>query len=441
MNLEDICREIIKRSPYKSEAFAIKTMTFSVNVRNQEIESINKGSVLGIALRLMIDKKVGFSYASGVPDIDALIKSAADSARYYGDEWTAELPDKTVLNKLPLFDPKIESTAESVKIELAKNIEAAAFAYDKRIKNTESSGYSEEDTEIYLSNSSGFSAGYRFNSCGGFAQVIGEENGSQEEGYCVMQKKHFTDLSAEETGRTAAKRAVSSLGGKQILSQNLPTVFDPLVGAEFLNVISGLFSAENIRKGKSLLRGKTGRTIASKQISIIDDPLLGAGLASRPFDDEGTVSKELILIREGTMETVLHNLDSASKDSAQSTANAVRPSFRSLPSIGTSNLYIKPGNIERTKIISGISNGIYINKVMALHSVNPISGDFSLGACGFMIENGSLSFPVRGITIAGNLAELLMAIETVGNDLEFFPEAGACGSPTIFVGKLAVSGN
>jgi len=441
MNLEDICKEIIKRSPCKSEAFAVKTKTFSVIVRNQEIESINKGNTLGIAVRLMSGKKVGFSYASGLSDIEGLIKSAEDNAKYYGDEWTADLPGKTVLPSLQLFDPKIEATDESVKIGFAKKIEADAFAYDKRIKNTESSGYSEEDSEIYIANSSGFSAGYRSNSCGGFAQVIGEENGSQEEGYCVIQKKHFEDLSAEEAGRTAAKRAVSSLGGRQILSQDLPTVFDPLVGAEFLNVISGLFSAENIRKGKSLFAGKKDTPIASRQISIIDDPLLETGLASRPFDDEGMASKELILIREGTMGAILHNLDSASKDSAQSTANAVRPSFRSLPSIGGSNLYIKPGKTERSKIISGISKGIYINKVMALHSVNPISGDFSLGACGFMIENGTLSFPVRGITIAGNLAELLMAIETVGNDLEFFPEAGACGSPTLLIGKLAVSGN
>jgi len=237
-----------------------------------------------------------------------------------------------------------------------------------------------------------------------------------------------------------AQKAIELIGGKIVKSEKLPIVFDPSVGADFMEVISGILSAESVQKGKSALAGKIGKQTASSIITIIDDATLQNALATAPFDEEGTPSQKNILIENGILKGYLYNLYSASKDKTRSTGNAQRGSFKNLPGIGSTNFYLAPGKRSSDEIISNVTKGIYITRVMAMHSVNPISGDFSVGAAGVMIENGKKTFPVRGITIAGNLLELLSSIADVGNDLRFFVYSGNCGSPTLLVDSLMVGG-
>ena len=164
------------------------------------------------------------------------------------------------------------------------------------------------------------------------------------------------------------------------------------------------------------------------------------GLETRPFDAAGTASKKNVLVENGILKSYLHNLYTANKSGATSTGNALRMSFKSTPVIGASNLYISPGKNSKEQLISSVKNGIYITRVMAMHSVNPISGDFSVGAAGILIENGCKTTAVRGITIAGNILEMLHSVTAIASDIEFFPHAKSCGAATMLIENLTVSG-
>lgn len=440
MELRELCLKIIKDSPFEAEVFAVSSKTFSVEVRGQKTESVNSGRSIGISLRLLNDKKTGFSY-SNTFDTETLIKKAADNLLFSPqDSFFHFVPHAKAPTTPCSFDKAIGTAGIEEKTGLAMKTEAAAYAFDKRIVNTESASYSDEEYEVYLATSNGFSAGYSKTLCGCSMQAISQENGISEEGYFVKQYGRLDELLPEEIGRKAASNATELLGGRLIKSGIMPVILSPLVSAQFLAAAAPIFSAENIRKGKSLFAGKLGRQCGSEILNIAEDALLQNGLASRPFDDEGMPSKRIELIKNGKLKSFLHNLDSASRENTVSTSSACRNSFKAPPSIGTTNLYIEQGKAAPEALLLTMEKGLYITRVMALHCLNPISGDFSLGAAGIMVENGKKTFPVRGITIAGNLAELFLTVKDIGNDLEFFPETGHCGSPSLLIEKLAVSG-
>lgn len=440
MDLKELCEKIVRSSPFEAESYAASSKTFSVEVRSQKVLAVNKGLTIGIALRLMDGKKTGFAYSNN-GDIEALIKNASDNLRFSSADSTFKFAPAQEHAAVDLmFDGTIAKIPEEEKIAIAMEIESCAYAHDKRIVNTETASYSDEEYEVHVSTSSGFSSGYRKTLCSGSMQAISEENGQSEEGYCLRQHGSIAELAPEEIGKKAASEAVELLGGRLIGSSTMPVVLSPLVSSQFLAAAAPIFSAENARKGKSLLRGNIGKQTASENFSLIEDALLKGGLASRPFDDEGMPSKRTVLIRNGILKCFLHDLDSAAKEGASSTSSAVRNTFKAPPIIGTTNLYIERGNASREALFEAAENGLYITRVMALHSLNQISGDFSLGAAGIMIENGRKTFPVRGITIAGNLAEMLLAVKNIGNDLEFFTETGYCGSPSLLIDRLSVSG-
>ncbi|KUK13276.1 MAG: Peptidase U62, modulator of DNA gyrase, partial [bacterium 42_11] len=251
-----------------------------------------------------------------------------------------------------------------------------------------------------------------------------------------QEKRFFEELDLSEVSRKAIDRAVSLLGGKRVKSQKIPIILAPEVTADFISLFSVLLSAENVQKGKSLLCGRLGKKIASDKFTLIDDGTMEKGMGSAPFDAEGFPTKRKEVVVDGILETYLHNLYTASKDGVDTTGNAVR-GYASIPSVGITNLFIMPGEKEPEEILKNVNKGLYILEVMGLHTVNLISGDFSLGVSGIWIENGEFAFPVKGVTIAGNLLEFFNRLEEVGKDLTFF---GTVGGVTLVVSDVMVGG-
>jgi PmbA protein len=168
---------------------------------------------------------------------------------------------------------------------------------------------------------------------------------------------------------------------------------------------------------------------------------LPGGTASAPYDDEGTPTGETAVIKNGILRTYLHDSYTAKKGKKTSTANAFRSSYMSQPSIQPTNLYVRPGSVTKDEILSGVSKGFLVTSIMGAHTINPITGDFSVGFSGFFIDNGRISKPVRGMTLAGNMLDVLSHIEDVGSDLAFFQHGGSIGSPSILIRSLSVSGS
>jgi PmbA protein len=226
------------------------------------------------------------------------------------------------------------------------------------------------------------------------------------------------------------------LGARKISTREVPVVFDPRASANLLHHLAEAVSGSVICRKASFLADKIGTRIASPRVTIYDDARLPGGLGSRPFDSEGVPSQTTTVVEDGILMSYLLDSYSARKLLLRSTANSAR-TLSGGPMVGPSNFFLKPGMQSAEEIVSSAKNGLYVTELIGF-GVNIVSGNFSQGASGIWIENGELAFPVEEITIAGNLKEMLAAIEAVGNDplpmAEIF-------SPTIMIGKMIVGGN
>ncbi|KJS22441.1 MAG: peptidase C69 [Clostridiaceae bacterium BRH_c20a] len=424
-----------------AEVFLLNARDFNIQVANQKIDTIKLAEERGLGIRVFKDRRMGFSYTSDLNDtaVDQVVEQAlANSLNTAHDEYLTLAEKTESYPALDLFDQEISQKSVEEKIELAKEIENYAKKYDSRIKITERAAYEDSQYEIWIMNSLGLNGYYQGAYCGGYALVVGEEQGENQTGFGMQYSLKYKSLNPEIIGTDAGKRAVRLLGAASISSQKAPIILEPYIATNFLGIISPALSAEAVDKGKSFLKGKTNKRVASELVTLIDDGQMEGRVLSAPFDGEGIPTSKTVLVEQGVLKGYMHNTYTAKKAGLKSTGNGVRGSYRSTPEVGSTNFYLAPGEIDPEQIIKEIDTGLYVTDVMGMHTANPISGDFSLGASGIWIENGELTKPVRGIAIAGNLQELLGNIAGVCNDLTFFVGKGA---PTIKINNISISGS
>lgn len=441
-NPDAILKQIIKKGIRQAEVYISSSNTLKIDVLDQKVEAIDEIEDCGLAVRIINENKLGFSYTADFDEtvIEDTIACAVNNAENTAADENHCFPETNKLNQeneLELFDQKINETPIEDKIARALKMEKGAYAVDQRVKKTEKVSYYDSESEVWIVNTNGIAINYKLNACGGYADIIAMQGEEMESGFGMSYKKKYQELIPEEIGKEAAQHALELLGAKTIPSQKIPILLDPLVGTQLLEVLSQLLSAEAVQKGKSLFAGKLGKAIGAKALTIIDNGKLKNGLASEPFDAEGTPTQETKLIENGILSNYFFNAYTARKGQSRSTGNAIRASFKTPPSIGPTNLYFSPGEQSQSSLLKSVMHGLYLTRLMGLHTANPISGDFSLGAAGLMIEKGEKTHPVRGVTIAGNLIDLLKAINGIGSDLRFF---GAVGSPTLLISGLTISG-
>ncbi|MDW7673913.1 MAG: TldD/PmbA family protein [Bacillota bacterium] len=338
---------------------------------------------------------------------------------------------------LDLVDEKLSTVPVEDKINFAKEMELAAKGFDKRVNNIRTSSYQEAKYSVYLANSTGFLSSYHGSYCGGYAYLLAEEDGDTQTGFGVQYSLKYDDLDPNKIGVEAAQKAVQMLGATTINTQKASIVLDPYIATNFLGLIAPALTGEAVIKGKSLFADKAGNQIAATEVNVIDDGAKPGGIMTAPFDGEGIATSKTLLVKDGVLQGFLHNTYTGLKMNQKSTGNATRSSFKTTPEVGTTNFYIDKGQTTRDKLIGEIAKGFYITEVMGMHTANPISGDFSLGAAGIWIENGQFTKPVRGVAIAGNIIDLLKSVDCVGDDLTFFVGKG---SPTIRISQMTISG-
>ncbi|MGR6836419.1 TldD/PmbA family protein [Syntrophomonas erecta] len=429
------------RHAVEAEVYLLHSRELSIEVIDGQVETLKEAEEIGLGMRVFKGGQVGFAFSSdlsetavrGIVD-DAVRISAFTEADAYNilPEGPLKYPD------MEIYDPVINTSQLEDKIELARQVERSARAVDKRITIVERAGYEDGEYTTLVLNTRGVNALGSSNFCGSYIFVVAEDKNEAQTGFSVMGSKHLADLDPNFIGEEAAYRALRSLNARTIPSGHFPCVMEPYVVTRFMGLIAQMVDAEAVQKGRSLLAGKIGEQVASPAVSIVDDATFPNGMGSFPFDGEGVPARKTDVIEKGTLKTFLYDYYNALKAGVDPTGNGQRGSFRSLPGVGTTNFILLPGTEGSEAIIAGVKRGFYITEVMGMHTANPISGDFSVGAAGIMIENGDLTYPVRGVTIAGNLRELLQDVELVGNDLRFY---GGKAAPTIRIKNLSISGD
>jgi PmbA protein len=265
----------------------------------------------------------------------------------------------------------------------------------------------------------------------------------QSEGH-YMFSRSFQELDPVFTGVTAAKRAVRKLGSKPLKTGVYNVSFDNEIMADIIGAFQSVFSARSAQTGRSLLMDKAGTKIASGKLTITDDPLLPGGLVSHPFDDEGHPVKKINIVKNGVFKTFLHNIYSADIWNVKSTGHAARHAgYKNTLGIAPSNMFIQPGKLRFSQLMQKRNKIIHITSIQGINAgLNPVTGDFSLSATGFLYEKGILKNPVHNFTVAGNFMELLQNIVEIGADFKFGSPSGVSsfGSPTVLFKNIHLSG-
>lgn len=423
-----------------AEAYFSRENELSIEVRNGEVENLKVASDEGLGIRVIHEGRPGFAYTSDLSReaVQSTLEAALANARVASEDSYYVLPEPAeTYPELDLGDSQLGEVPLEEKIELARQMERCGRSFDPLIQLTEQVGYEEVRYQSAIANTRGVLLDSEGAFCGGVAAFVAGNGGDQQTGFALDFRRKLKELDPEAIGKEAASKAVRMVGAQRMPTKRVAVVMDPYVVASFLGMLSSALTAEAVQKGRSLFAGKVGEQVASSGVTLIDDGALQGGLLSSPCDGEGVPSQRTVLLDNGVLQGFLHNAYTGAKEGVPSTGNAVRGSFQSPPYLGSTNFYLAPGDRTQEEIIREMDEGFYLTEVMGMHTANPISGDFSLGAAGIWIEHGELKTPVRGMVIAGNILELLERVDAVASNLRFFASKGA---PTIRVRDLTVSG-
>jgi len=306
------------------------------------------------------------------------------------------------------------------------------------VKQFRKTTYSDSESTTIIATTTGVRASFRESYCGAMTSAVASQDSDRQIGYHGEAARRFGELEPARVGQRAAQRAVEKLGAKPLATQKVPVVLDPWMAMELLRAIGPLFSADNVLKGRSLFANKVGQRVANEKVTIVDDARRPRGLRSAPFDGEGVATTTRTLIERGVLRGYLTSIKTAKKLGNDPTGNARRGGYGSPARIGPSNLFVTAGTDDAKAIVAGLDRALAVTSLLNLHTVDPVSGEFSLGATGNYLERGNRVHPVQGITIAGNLTHLLSSIVGVGTDLVFGPSG--LGSPTLVISELSVGG-
>ncbi len=417
----------------------------SAKVRKGEPELVEEAGTRSAGLRVIQDRRVASTSTSDlteagierfVADAIELVGLSQEDA-FAGPADPARLCDPSRAPDLQLYDPAGGAVDAARAIVLAREGEAAAFAFDPRISNSEGATFGRTAGGGAVVLSSGFRATYKgsYQSLS-VVPMAADEGGKNRRGYHWTASRHLADLDPPgEVGREAARRTLRKLGARTVPTCEVPVVFDPDAARALLGMLAGCVMGSSIWRKASYLVGREGTRVASDLVSVIDDPLIPRAPGSRPFDGEGLASRRNVVVEKGILRTYLCDSYSARKLGRESTASASRGGGAGVgPS--TSNFVLQPGSDSNDAIVRGTPRGLYVTEMMGF-GFNAVTGDFSRGAAGFWIDNGAIAYPVSEVTVSLNVDLLWKSIDAVGSDLDL---RTATAAPTIRVAKMTVAG-
>ncbi len=443
MNYHDLAGRLVSRGRRlgagEIEVYIQNSRNLSIQVRNADIETIQEAAAGGVGFRVLVDGSMGFSHCNDFSDkslTETLERAIAFARLTTPDEHNVlpgEMPHTYVEG---LYDPSIAAVSMDKKIEMALEVEALAMG-DERITHSSGASFGEGDSEVIIANSRGMMKSYRASVCSVGVSVVAEKGDERHTGWEFSSRRNFGDLEPlDEIASRAAKKAWEMLDPRMVPTQRASVIFDPAVARSLLGGIIAAINGERVLQGASFLKDMMDERFASSLLTIIDDGTRPKGMSSKPFDGEGVPVGKRTLVEEGVLRGFLYNTQAARRAGTESTGNASRGGFTSLPGIGTHNLYVAAGRHTPEAIIANTNRGILLKGVTG-YGINPVNGNYSGGATGFWIENGQIIHPVQGLTIAGAASDILNNIDMMGNDLDLNRSLAA---PTFRISEMQIGG-
>ena len=428
-----------------AEAWSESSRSREVRVHAGEVESLTEASGRGVGVRAWIGTRAGYAYGTDLSDdgLRSLAEAAVGAAEVADEDESASAPDPAgaPAEIAGLRDEGVAGTETAEVIDVAKRIERVALDRDERVSGVEEVVYVDEDTEAAISSTRGTAGRYAASVAYAFLQAMASEGSEVQTGLGFGVGRAPGALDPDAIGAEAGDEAASMLGATKPDSRSCPVVLSERVTASFAGFIGGALCADEVQRGRSPFAERLGDELASQALVLTDDGVDPGGLASAPFDGEGTPRGRTPLLAGGKLLAYLHDTYTARRGGAASTGNAARSSYRTPPSVSTSNLVIEPGEPDLAGLLGMTGDGVYISEVAGLHSgVNPVTGRYSVGASGRAIRGGELAEPLREFTIAGDLLGTLAAVRAVGSETRWVPFGGSVRTAPMLVGEMTIGG-
>ena len=411
----------------------------TVAVRLGALEDVERSEGEEIGLRVFVGQRSASIAASDMnpATLSTLVDRSIAMAREAPEDPYAGLApeDRLLRGALPALDLADPSEPEPAKLrERALVVEEAARAVSG-VTNSEGGGASNGRSQVALATSHGFAGAYAGTSHSTWASVLAGTGADMQRDHASHSVRHLVDLDDAATiGTRAGERAVARLNPAKLESGVLPILFDPRIGSSLLGHLIGGIVGPAIARRSSFLLDSLGEKLFDSAITIIDDPLRPRGMRSRPFDGEGLPVARRALIDAGVLTGWLMESASARQLGLQPTGHASRGGSGA-PGAGVTNVHMEPGDVSPAALMADIKRGLYVTELIGM-GVNGVTGDYSRGAAGFLIEDGVITRPVSEITIASHLKDMFRAL-VPANDLEF---RYGMNVPTIRIDGMTVAG-
>ncbi len=442
-NFFDNCSSYLDKQKLDSYDIYLGTdKSRQIACREYQIEDYKESVELGYAIRVMKDSKMSFVYGNELSPfiVNKKLEEVVALNKIFPRDSELRMPI-TVSDNVQKFtvDNAYETISVKDKEESLKYLEKRIREKDKRITNVEHLGFSESSSEFFYRVKNSEIKQQKVVYFGYEGEVIAEEDGQMESGGDFSYKTRFSKLQIEPLADKIADNALSMLGASPMSSGECRVVLRNDVAAMFLSTFASLFSADQVQNNKSVLKGKLGTKLASSKFSLFDDGSIEDSIGYSLVDGEGVAGQRTQLISNGVLQGYLYDLKSAAKDNVNSTGNAIRGGYDSMPSIKPTNLIVPTGQNTVVELLNQ-DRVLLVTNVMGMHTANSINGEFSLGASGVLFEKGKPIQSVRQITIAGDFLSLLASVAELANDADDFPYNGNIITPSWFVERLIISG-
>lgn len=443
--IDTLLAQAEKEGFVEAEAYYESESSTSVQAFQGEIIQFESSDTEALSFRGLYNGQMGYSFSSDLTEeaIPFLLTQAKENCEIL------EVKEKVTVfegeKEYPEFDGFNEELTKIGYDELAKaalDAEKETLAYDSRIESVDECFAEYSFGELLICNSKGMICESREND---FEIAIGcraKENDDVQTAAKSWSFNSYEEFDAKKYAAIVGEKVISKLGAKTIPSIKTPIVLDRAAARRLLSSFAGSFSADAMHKGLSRLAGRIGETIANKAITLIDEGMIEGSPLCIPFDSEGVAAKRTVLIDQGVFRSALHNRKTALVDGVESTGNGFRSSVQGAIGISSSNLHFAKGPYTLEDLFAKMGNGVYITGIDGLHAgINGVSGDFSLMAEGFKIRDGKKAEPINQITIADNFFDILMKVEDLADDVDYFaPDSYHCQSPSLLIPDVSVSG-
>ena len=425
------------------EAYAEESRHTEASALRGEIEGLTFAESRGVGVRLIADGHLGYAYAADptLEEIREAVRGARENATLGEPDGFNGLPSFTPATPISsLFSEEQANVPTDRKVSLALDVEQRAISTDPRVTKVDAAQIGDAVSRVAIASTNGVQAEYARTDAWCVVVALAVQGDETQTGYSFAIGRGIDGLGWESIADEAVERSVRMLGATKPATAKVPVVLDQFAAMSFLGVLAGALSAEAVLKGRSLFASLVGQRVGSELFTLVDDGTLTIGPAAAPFDDEGVPTGRTELFTRGTLNRFLHNTYTASRtgDGTVSTGNAKRAGYKSTPGVGTSNFYVEPGELSFDELLARAEGGVLIQDVSGVHSgANPISGEFSVGATGLRIAGGALGEPLREMTVASTLTDMLAGVTGVGTDLRFF---SSVGTPSILIGEMTLAG-